>query len=320
MAHEVESMMFVGHEGTPWHGLGTPVDEALTSSEAIIQAGLDWTVRTSPTFILGPDGNPLEIGDTKAIVRDTDNSILGTVGNRYTPVQNIEAFDFLDTVVNDGSVRYHTAGSLFNGKKIWLLAKVGSFDVVPGDKVDQYLFLHNAHDGTGALKVLFTPVRVVCANTARLALASGEGISIRHQGDIKTKIHEAQKVLGLAQKHFSQFQEFTEVAKTVRMDTDRWNNFALTLIPDPPEKNSTKAANQRNTLTNLFTDGTGQNLVGVAGTGWAAFNAVTEFANYQRPAKGSDKERQENRMVSSLFGPSAKMISTAMDSILSLAA
>lgn len=320
MAHELESMFFVENEGTPWHKLGTSVSEALTSAEAIVKADLNWTVHTSPTYIFDSNGNPAEIEGSKAVVRDMDNSVLGVVGNRYKPVQNIEAFDFLDSLVFDGSVRYHTAGSLFCGKKVWMLAKIGSFEVVPQDKVDQYLFLHNSHDGTGSLRVLFTPVRVVCANTARLALASGEGIAIRHQGDVIQKIKDAQNILGLANKKFEQFQEFTQTAKILQFDRQRWNDFANTLIPDPEGKNSANAANQRNVLTRLFEAGTGQDLVGVSGTGWAAYNAVTEFTNYHRQAKGSGQDREESRMVSTLFGPSATLIERATQEILKLAA
>ena len=57
MAHEVETLFYnygkteEEHERlVPWHGLGTPVEEAQTSKEAIRVAGLDWKVNSNPIY------------------------------------------------------------------------------------------------------------------------------------------------------------------------------------------------------------------------------------------------------------------------------
>ena len=48
MSHEVEKMVFAG--ATPWHGLGTEIDDATTFWDAFKMAGLDWEVQTEPLF------------------------------------------------------------------------------------------------------------------------------------------------------------------------------------------------------------------------------------------------------------------------------
>ena len=88
MVAAVETMAYAGE--VPWHGLGTKVPQDLSTDEFIKQAGLDWTVslRGLATFDEDSTGSHLvDVPDYFATVRDTDSSVLGVVGNRYTPIQ-----------------------------------------------------------------------------------------------------------------------------------------------------------------------------------------------------------------------------------------
>lgn len=113
MAANVESMFYVRE--TPWHGLGTKVQEAPTSKDALILAGLDWHVVQEPVYT----GQNELVQGYKANVRDSDRKVLGVVTDRYKIVQNEEAFSFTDALLGEG-VRYETAGSLQGGKSVWL--------------------------------------------------------------------------------------------------------------------------------------------------------------------------------------------------------
>ena len=162
MAANVESMFYVRE--VPWHGLGTMVQEAPTSADALRLAGLDWEVKQRSIQVCGG----AKIENFKANVRSTDGKVLGVVSDRYQIVQNTEAFSFTDELVG-GDVRYETAGSLQDGRKIWLLAKMPTRKVID-DEVEPYLCFSNTHDGSGAIRVCMTPIRVVCNNTLNLAL------------------------------------------------------------------------------------------------------------------------------------------------------
>lgn len=169
MAHELATtngkaaMMFYGE--TPWHGLGTRLDNPATAAEAIVAAALDFSVDLEA--ITTTDGVP--VPQRKAVMRADSGDVLGVVGNSYIPIQNAEAFAFLDSVVAEGEVRYHTAGALGKGERIWMLAKLpGHIRIKNSDDVtDKYLLLSNSHDGSAALRVFFTPIRVVCAVSRR---------------------------------------------------------------------------------------------------------------------------------------------------------
>ena len=133
MAHEVEQIFYVSNEENgrfvPWHGLGIPVGDALTSDEAIKVAGLDWEVIPTPIIVNGK-----EVDDYKANVRSSDGKILGVVGNKYKIIQNNQAFTFTDELIGD-DCKYETAGSLFGGRKIFLLARLPRTQIL-GDDID----------------------------------------------------------------------------------------------------------------------------------------------------------------------------------------
>ena len=200
MSASVETMMYVREK--PWHGLGTQVEETPTSADALRLAGLDWTVEQRNIQVCGGT----KISNYKANVRSSDGKVLGVVSDRYKIVQNAEAFEFTDSLIG-GEVHYETAGSLNGGKKIWLLAKLPDTEIA-GDKTEPYLCFSNTHDGSGAIRVCMTPIRVVCNNTLNLALDNAKrSWSVRHTGDIRRKAHEARACLYLAHNYIQSLAE-----------------------------------------------------------------------------------------------------------------
>ena len=194
MSANVETMFYVKEK--PWHGLGTRVEEAPTSSEALKLAGLDWEILSNPIY----DQQGKEISGYKANTRSSDNSVLGIVGSRYTIVQNTDAFAFTDALIGEG-VTYETAGSLRGGRQIWLLGKMPERYIV-GDKFEPYICFTNSHDGTGAVRACMTPIRVVCNNTLNLALADAKrSWATPHRGDVTARLGEARATLLLADEY-----------------------------------------------------------------------------------------------------------------------
>ena len=112
MPAEVETMFSARVK--PWHGLGTVVAECPDLQEAVKLAGLDWKVEQKDVYA----DNWNRIPGYKANVRDSDQSVLGVVSDRYQVVQNEEAFAFTDELLGEG-VRYETAGSLQGGRRVF---------------------------------------------------------------------------------------------------------------------------------------------------------------------------------------------------------
>ena len=189
--------MFSGNGIRPWHGLGTVVEGCPTSDEAIKLAGLNWDVVQEPVCL--QDGTI--IPDYFANVRQDTKDVLGMVKNKYKIVQNLEAFQFTDNIIQNSKgveCHYETAGSLFNGKRTFMLVRLPETDLV-GDAVENYLFVTNSHDASTGLLAGITSVRVVCNNTLQLAINGAQRTwNLRHTESIKGKQAEAEQALGLA--------------------------------------------------------------------------------------------------------------------------
>ena len=199
MSHEVEKMVFAG--ATPWHGLGTEIDDATNFWDAFKMAGLDWEVQTEPLF--RGDGSEVK---AQASVRQSDNRVLGVVGPRWTPLQNRDAFEVFEPLVDSGDLKLHTAGSLREGERVWVLCQLNldNSEIVKGDEVSKFALLSNGHDGKLAVHFGFTPIRVVCANTEAMARGckSSNLIRVRHHQFVKENVEKLRDVMNLANQEF----------------------------------------------------------------------------------------------------------------------
>ena len=213
MSHEVETMAFVGD--VPWHGLGEPVSNEMSPTEMMDAAGCNWEVALTSNHY-PPDhahhaGEPIE--DSNFIERIHDGKILGKyVAGYYKPVQNIELFEFFEEFINNGSMYLHTAGSLFGGQKVWCMAstKEGFYlDDKQQDEVVNNLLFTISHTGQDANSALNTPVRVVCANTMRRAMADVDAI-VTHNHRAIFDPETLKVALGVSSKNFGELEEFAK--------------------------------------------------------------------------------------------------------------
>lgn len=279
MSANVESMFYVRE--TPWHGLGTRVVEAPSSAEALIMAGLDWSVVQEPIYT----GNDL-IEGYKANVRDKDRKVLGVVTDRYKVIQNDEAFAFTDELLDEG-VRYETAGSLQGGKKVWLLAHMPHEYIISGERISPYLLFSNTHDGSGAIKVALTPIRVVCNNTLNLALATAKrSWSMIHTGDIKGKMGEARDTLFMAEKYMDSLGKEFENLRLKKLTDKQVMDFIKILLPMESDLSDQQTKNIKKLQEDMkmrYFDA--PDLQDVGKNAYRFINAVSDFATHAEPIR-----------------------------------
>lgn len=289
MSANVETMMYVRE--TPWHGLGVRVEEALTSAEAIRMAGLDWEVEKKPLFT----EHGIEIPGYKANTRTSDKRVLGVVTDRYQIVQNADAFNFTDSLIDDYEMAYETAGSLREGKQIWLLGKMPKTQIL-GDDVEPYICFTNTHDGTGAIKVCMTPIRVVCNNTLNIALKTAKRAwSTRHVGDMESKLEEAKVTLGFAQKYLDELNITAEQYAEKKMSDAVIEQFIDDLFPMDVNKDSDrKKANVKQLRDNFKIAYFMPDIKQFRNTQWGLIQAATDFVGHNVPARQSEKYQENN--------------------------
>lgn len=280
MAANVETMFYTREK--PWHGLGTMVAEAPNSKDALRLAGLNWKVLQEPVYT----ENEELIQGYKANVRDTDRKVLGVVTDRYKVIQNEEAFAFTDTLLGEG-VRYETAGSLQEGRRVWMLARLPREFIIGGERISPYMVFSNTHDGSGAVKTALTPIRVVCNNTLNLALRTAKrSWSMIHTGDISGKIEEAKNTLLLADEYMTALgQEFEDLRK-IKLSEKQVLDYIKILLP--MEENYSLL--QKRGVEKLRADMKmryfdAPDLKDVGNNGYRFVNAVSDFATHSTPRR-----------------------------------
>lgn len=281
MAANVETMFYTRTK--PWHGLGVQVQEAPESKDALRLAGLDWKVYQREVYT----DSGIKIEGYRANVRNTDNKVLGVVTERYKIVQNEEAFSFTDTLLGEG-VRYETAGSLQEGKKVWLLARLPKEYIISGEQISPYLVFSNSHDGSAAVRVAVTPIRVVCNNTLNFALSTAKrSWAMVHTGNIKGKIHEAQETLFMAETYMGKLGKEIEELKRQRITERQVKEYIEILLPLEKTTSLTAAKNVkklRDDLRARYYDAPDLQDVG-GNNAYRFINAVSDFATHNEPLR-----------------------------------
>lgn len=321
MSHEVSSMFSVNE--TPWHGLGKVVSEAPTSAEAIKLAGLNWSVSRRKILVAESDEMLVshEAEGFRAIVRDDNGVVFNVLRETYQPLQNAEAFKFFDPFVDAGLASFETAGALSGGRRVWILATLNKapIDVGGGDLVRKMLLLSNGHDGSMAVRVGFTPIRVVCANT--LAAAHGNTKSqlmrVAHTKFVNDRVEKIREIVNAADAKFEATAEQYRALAKADVNSEDLRKYVSVVFGTHTETDKQRRAMREERLTQditrLFETGRGMDMKAAKGTAWGLYNAVTEYLSYEY-GKTTD-----SRLNALWFGDSARTNERAMKEAVKLA-
>lgn len=316
MAHALEQFedgttaFFTARE-VAWHKLGTVTEGALSAEEALQTAYLNWEVKKSenPVSVIVPDKNgnfsntSIEQGQNNKIIvpdkfmtyrynpKTSKPEALGVVGSRYTPVQNSEAFSFLNDIADESGAVFETAGSINNGRKVFMTMKMPEGLNVGGiDPINLYLMAWNTHDGTSSFQVMVTPIRVVCQNTLSMAIGTAKStFSWRHTPKVGNKVQLARETLGITFKYVEEFEKEAEKLLSQAMTDKQFATLIETLVPIDEESDRTRnlAETARGTLMGLWKAPTQSN---IANTKWAAYNTVVEYADWAKPVRSANPD------------------------------
>jgi phage/plasmid-like protein (TIGR03299 family) len=336
-------------KGIPWsHGLAKNVEDCRTAEEVMKKAGLDWTVAKCEVvakmpvhtnraedngFVFGSN-NYVECPNAYATYRTDTNIPLGLVKERYTPVQNIDAFSFFDNAIGKDKAIWQTAGYFGYGERVYVSAKLPKNILVDGDPIENYLVFVTSHDGSCGVKILLTPVRFICSNVLSSAIAeSSNYVSFRHTKSVHSNLDIASEILGICEKKIDFLSEkYSFMKKILVTDKSAQTIFANIVLTDnellviketghtieqivardwraiQDTEISMKKVNILSEMNNYYFDGVGQR--DIIGTGYGVMNAISGYYCNVDNATGN------KRMDSLLFGDKSRKIQLAGNLIL----
>lgn len=328
-----DNMVYLG--ATPWHNLGTLADtnDKYNWKEFAGKANLLWGVRKEPLCTVSyaqsimneniknsKDNEIIANTDSFAVVREDTNTVLGVVGSGYTPLNNGDAFKFFQDWLDAKVVELNTAGSLWSGKKVWVLAKISQDnikDVLPNDSIERYILLSNAHDGTQAVRLGFTNIRVVCHNTISLAHTSSDSKLIRcvHSSKLKQNMEEIKSIMNLAKQEFEASMEKYQLLTKKQINSADLTKYVKILLEIDKKEEKDISTRSKNIMKKIFDlmEASPQKIAGVSGTYWAAYNSFNQYLVHHQG------NNAENRLNNIWFGQNKSKNDKALNLALQMA-
>jgi hypothetical protein len=162
------------------------------------------------------------------------------------------------------------------------------------DRVDLYIAALNAHDGSGAFRLLITPIRVVCAPTAKPppSPTTSPGVDPAHPQ------RQSRRPAGPRHPSASPSPITTPSKPKPRKLIDPtltdagFDNLARRLFDPPVEDASQRSRDLDRTRTDTlhwrFADADTQ--AAIRGTAWAGYQAVVEYVDHYAPARGTNPD------------------------------
>jgi phage/plasmid-like protein (TIGR03299 family) len=285
-----------------WHGIGTVVSDAPTSEEAIRIAKLDWSVDQIPVFAAGK-----EVSNYFANIRSDTQEVLGVVQGRYQVQQNSESFAFVDDIIHNSQgvqCRYETAGSLFNGRRVFLLVRLPE-EVILGDTIENFLYFTNSHDGSTGLMAGISNIRIVCNNTLQLAIRHAQRTwNCRHTAVMNSRKEEAAYSLGLAVKYVGSIKDIAEEMANKKVSKVAFiRDFKKELVKISSERSADEYIERVRVIHSKKDD-----LANFKNTAYGWYNAVADMTSNAKPLRQTENY-QANKLIS--FFDGNKILQTA---------
>jgi phage/plasmid-like protein (TIGR03299 family) len=302
MPDNIGEMFYTGE--IPWHRKGLALAKPATMEEALRAGGLDW--RVGDIDLLTADEPPSPVSMRKAIVRldrpaGDEERVLGVAHRGFQPLQNRQGAILFDAIFGRGEPVYHTGGYLGRGQVVWLLAKINKpLSIAPGDVVQPYALFANSHDGSMAIHIKLTTVRVVCQNTLAIALKEqrfGQGFRRSHHGTFQMHAEAARVFFTATIAELDHVADNFVRLSRAKFSEEQFEAILGALLPEPRrpgkvdanpglrkawEANVERVRKARKHISDLRQSGRGMNLEGSKGTFWGVLNAVLEFVDHHQ--------------------------------------
>ncbi len=281
-----------------WHHLGQNVKEAPNWQEAMKLAHLDWYVQKRQLEYAG------QKIDAWGNFRADSNKFLGAVGPAYEPIQNVKGFEFTNTLLQSHQVKYESAGALFGGQRIWLLARIPTDIRIAGtdDITKNYFLFMNRHDGINSAVGKMCNQRVVCNNTLQMALKEDTStIKIRHTKTQKEQFTEAEQLMLASTDQIKDMDSLMNTLAKVQLDITSIGSIIKTVYGKLDE--SVQEQNKARNVLEIFEDNDKNAFPTQRGTAYNLLNAFTKYEDHFSSARvAANEDEKKARARKAMFG------------------
>jgi len=296
---ETDNAMYVGKPA--WHGLGTVVPEA-NARTFVRDAGIGDEILERPLY----DGDMNQLEGWKAIVHSGNGNVLNVARNTYKVIQPAFLQEVCNVLADDGATP-EAGFSMNGGKELAVLLNLNAPLVLPSgeDHVVPYAIMHTSHDGTAALTLSGTTIRVQCKNMLRMAFGcrKAEGVyRITHKGNVESEQETLLASLSGIRRQLEEFEARASLLCEVKVsEQDRRDLIEgayryINDLEELPQGGDSKGEKSRLTRwKNFQAESTlvyhGPTCDNIRGTAWGVMNSMTEVLE-----KSNSKDRSASRV------------------------
>jgi phage/plasmid-like protein (TIGR03299 family) len=293
-----------------WHNLGKFHLEGLTDiSQVLKESGTDFDViQMESQYLWG--GKLQTVPGSFVNVRSDTGQALGVVGRVYTPVQNYEAFEFLQNLADKHDIIWESAGMTARGRvfvsmqlpdTLKLDINGVSYEIVP------YVTAFNSHDGQSPFLVTVSPWAVLCGNTERFNIRDAlSRWTVRHTTSATKKLEEARRTLGLSLKYYEALAEDETKLAENEMVLGEVQDLLADLWPAKElaedETETVRSKNMREKRETALEELWGKNSKLYGSTAFAAERSVTEYLDHVAPRRAVGDKLAAARATAVLEG------------------
>lgn len=249
-------------------------------------------VRTAPELSLY-----VPVEEQKIIIRDDTSRPLGVVGTTFELVYHHEMGALIEAILGETNVKFETLISMKQGAQVCALVYLDEPVQIGGEDSPTlpFLALANAHDGSAALRALFTSIRVVCWNTYSAAIDGAERdkslFTFRHTSKIKERIEEAKTALVQLRADHAEWVSIANALYALPVNEDQVKDFTTLFLPEPPagtfsDRVKNNIDRDRATFDRLYSEAI--TTEGHRGTALGLVDAAVEYLDHVRGYRNAD--------------------------------
>ena len=291
-----------------WNEIGTEVTGTNRNVEDILsQANLDYSVEKTDIFT--KIGNyDVKIDGKQAVVRN-DGKIYGVVSDKYTPIQNVDAFDFIKNI--DENIEFVKAGETKAGL-IYLIGKLQEKKIL-GDEFTPYVIFQNGHNGLYSLKMAICPLRIVCQNQFNMAFKeSNSTFNIKHSRNIESKVRTAAESLAQFNHYMTVFEQKAEKFALQGVNEERLQMFLNFMFPVDENATDRIKRNVEESKHDFLQAYNSDDNSNFRGTAWGLLNGLTDYITHSTYKRKVD-DVGEKKFIDTIVD--AKMLNNATNYI-----